>query len=154
MVRRSSRAQQEGFAAVEALSLLRTDQAGSIRLIEAPQPGLKDLQRRLLAGILEEIQAHTAVHGFLKGCSIKTYVSPHVGQRVVLKMDLEDFFPSISRARVQALFRTMGYPESVADLLGGICTTSAPHQYGRICRKVPQPLLPSRICVAIASIAD
>jgi hypothetical protein len=45
-------------------------------------------------------------------------------------MDLEDFFPSISRARIQALFRTLGYPETVADLLGGICTTEAPRQYG------------------------
>jgi RNA-directed DNA polymerase len=41
-------------------------------------------------------------------------------------MDLRDFFPSISGARIQTLFRTMGYPESVADLLGGICTNAAP----------------------------
>jgi len=31
---------------------------------------------------------------------------------------------------VQALFRTMGYPEAVADLLGGLCTTVAPHEFG------------------------
>jgi hypothetical protein len=41
-------------------------------------------------------------------------------------MDLRDFFPSISRARVQAFFRTAGYPEPVADLLGGLCTNVAP----------------------------
>ena len=42
------------------------------------------------------------------------------GQRVVLSMDLRDFFPSISGARIQTFFRMVGYPESVADLLGGI----------------------------------
>jgi hypothetical protein len=45
---------------------------------------------------------------------------------VVLKMDLRDFFPSIPSARIQAVFRTMGYPEPVADRLGGICTNAAP----------------------------
>ncbi len=105
-------------------------QSGSIRLIEAPKPRLKELQRRILTGILEKIPPHPAVHGFLKGHSIKTFASPHVGKRVLLKMDLEDFFPSISRARIQARFRTMGYPEPVADRLGGLCATAAPHEYG------------------------
>jgi len=99
---------------------------GSIRLIEAPKPRLKDLQRRILMWILEKIPPHPAVHGFVKGRSILTFIAPHVGQRVVLRMDLRDFFPSFARARIQALFRTLGYPESVADLLGGICTNATP----------------------------
>jgi RNA-directed DNA polymerase len=103
-----------------------TKQAGNVRLIEAPKPRLKEIQRKILGGILEKIPPHPAVHGFLKGKSIRTFVTPHVGQRAILKMDLEDFFPSISGARVQALFRTIGYPEAVADLLGGLCTTVAP----------------------------
>ena len=103
--------------------------SGAIRLIEAPKPRLKAVQRKILAEILEKIPAHPAVHGFLKGHSIKTFIAPHIAQRVVLKMDLEDFFPSISRARVQAVFRTMGYPEAVADLLGGLCATIAPREY-------------------------
>jgi hypothetical protein len=94
------------------------------RIIEAPKPRLKALQRRILAGILEKIPAHPAAHGFVKGRSIVSFVTPHTGRRAILKMDLTDFFPSIPAVRVQALFRTMGYPETVADLLGGICTNS------------------------------
>lgn len=41
-------------------------------------------------------------------------------------MDLQEFFPSFRAARIQTLFRTMGYPEPVADLLGGICTNTVP----------------------------
>jgi len=41
-------------------------------------------------------------------------------------MDLRDFFPSISGVRVQAFFRMAGYPEAVADLLGGLCTNVVP----------------------------
>ncbi len=99
---------------------------GNVRLIEAPKQRLKQMQRAILAGILAHIPAHDAAHGFQKGRSIKTFVAPHTGQRIVLRMDLRDFFPSIRSARVQALFRTTGYPERVADLLGGLCTTIAP----------------------------
>jgi len=119
-----------------------TKQSGTIRLIEAPKPRLKALQRKILAEILEKIPPHPCVHGFLKGHSIKTFVTPHVGQRVVLKMDLEDFFPSISGARIQALFRTMGYPEAVADLLGGICTTVAPRDIWKTRDRYTQSHLP------------
>jgi len=100
--------------------------SGNVRLIESPKPRLKELQRQILALLLDEIPVHPAVHGFCKGRSIRTFAAPHVGQRVVLRMDLRDFFPSITRARVQALLRTAGYPELVADLLGGICTNAAP----------------------------
>jgi hypothetical protein len=41
-------------------------------------------------------------------------------------MDLRDFFATFGGARIQTFFRTAGYPESVADLLGGICTTVTP----------------------------
>ena len=105
--------------------ILRKDSA-SIRLIEAPKPRLKEIQRRILSGILDRIPVHDAAHGFRKGRSIKTFCSPHVGRRVVLRMDLRDFFPAISGVRIQSLFRTIGYPEAVADLLGGLCTNAAP----------------------------
>jgi hypothetical protein len=100
--------------------------SGSLRLIEAPKPRLKQLQRRILAEILDPIPLHPAAHGFRRGHSIRTFAAPHTGQRVVLRMDLRDFFPSIIGARVQAFFRTAGYPEAVADLLGGICSNAAP----------------------------
>ncbi len=101
-------------------------EGGTIRLIEAPKERLKKMQRQILTGILEPIPVHDAAHGFRKGRSIKTFAAPHVGRRVALRMDLTDFFPSIRGGRVQALFRTAGYPEPVADLLGGICTNAAP----------------------------
>ena len=108
-----------------------TKRFGSIRLIEAPKPRLKDLQRQILLWILDKIPPHPAAHGFVKGRSIKTFVTAHVGQRVVLRMDLRDFFPTFAGARIQAVFRTLGYPESVADLLGGICTNATPWDFWR-----------------------
>jgi hypothetical protein len=99
---------------------------GNLRLIEAPKPRLKIMQQKILSHILAVIPAHPAVHGFVKGRSIKTFAAPHTGKRVVLRMDLKDFFPTLNRARIQALFRATGYAERVADLLGGLCTNSVP----------------------------
>jgi len=106
--------------------------SGTVRLIEAPKLRLKHFQRAILSAILDRVPAHSAAHGFCHGRSIKTFAAPHAGQRVVLRMDLQDFFPSIPGVRLQTLFRTMGYPESVADLLGGICSNATPRGVWRL----------------------
>lgn len=100
--------------------------SGGVRLIEAPKDHLKLIQRRILDEILDPIPVHPAVHGFVKERSVKTFAAPHAGRRVVLRMDLKDFFPSFGGRRIQAFFRTAGYPELVADLLGGLCANAAP----------------------------
>ena len=84
------------------------------------------MQRSILAEILDSIPPHEAAHGFVKGRSIQSFASPHAGQRVVLRMDVRDFFPSISALRIQAFFRTAGYPDSVASFLCGLCTNAVP----------------------------
>ena len=102
-------------------------QSGGIRLIEAPQKRLKQMQRKILTEVLDRVpNYYNAAHGFVKGRSVQTFAAPHVGKRVVLRMDLQDFFPRINRARVQAVFRTLGYPEHVADILGALCSNTTP----------------------------
>jgi hypothetical protein len=100
--------------------------SGSLRLIEAPKPRLKQVQRKLLADVVQHIPPHESAHGFRTGRSVATFVAPHVGQTIVLKMDLRDFFVSITSARVVSLFLTTGYPEAVARLLTGLCTNTVP----------------------------
>jgi hypothetical protein len=100
--------------------------SGGLRLVEAPKARLKALQTRILRDILDKIPPHPQTHGFVRSRSIKTFALPHTGKQAVLRIDLRDFFPSFKAARVQTLFRVLGYPETVADILGGICTTTAP----------------------------
>lgn len=96
--------------------------SGGVRLIESPKKLLKEVQWRVLTDILDRIPPHPAAHGFVKGRSIVSFAAPHAGRSVVLRLDLQDFFPGYPAARVQALFRTAGYPDSVASLLAGVCT--------------------------------
>lgn len=104
---------------------------GSFRLLEAPKQHLKHIQRQIQREILSAIPLHDSVHGFRTGRSIVTFATPHAGRDAVLRLDLRDFFPSISGPRVQSLFRTLGFPEHVADLLGGLCTTTTPRGFWR-----------------------
>lgn len=99
---------------------------GGARLIEEPKPLLKHFQRVLLREILERIPVHPAAHGFRRGHSALTYASAHTHRRVVVHLDLEDFFVSVTAGRVFAVFRRCGYPEPVAHLLTGLVTNSVP----------------------------
>lgn len=99
---------------------------GQVRLIEAPKPRLKAIQRQILDELLAHVPVHAAAHGFCRGHSVQSFVAPHVARQAVLRIDLRDFFPSISQARVAAMFRSVGYPEAVADLLAALTTTSTP----------------------------
>ncbi|WP_010586982.1 reverse transcriptase family protein [Schlesneria paludicola] len=100
--------------------------SGGQRLLEIPKPRLKELQRKILAEILDAIPPHPAAHAFRRGRSVRGYVTPHVGQQVVLHIDLREFFPSIRASQIHALYRTVGYPERVAAMLTGLCTHITP----------------------------
>lgn len=99
---------------------------GGWRLLESPKPRLKRIQRWLLAEVLSAIPPSDVAHGFVAGRSVRTFVAPHVGRAVVVRMDLHDFFASVSRARVAAIFRRVGYPRRVAAALAGLCTAPTP----------------------------
>ena len=92
------------------------------RLLEAPKSTLAALQRSILDGLLAPIPVHPAAHGFVAGRSATTGAAPHVGASVVITLDLEHFFSSITAGRIWGTLRAAGYPEPVAQLLAGITT--------------------------------
>ncbi len=96
--------------------------SGGWRLIEQPKPRLKAIQRQILREMLDSIAPHPCAHGFRRGRSSMSYVTPHIGKAAVLRMDLKDFFVSVPTARIAALFRTLGYPQPVAQVLRSLCT--------------------------------
>lgn len=96
------------------------------RLIEQPKARLKESQRILLREILDAIPVHDAVHGFARGRSVRSHAAAHVGARVVLRFDLEDFFASVGPGRVWATFRAAGYSRRVAHVLTALCTNVVP----------------------------
>ncbi|MCK5918129.1 MAG: retron St85 family RNA-directed DNA polymerase [Cocleimonas sp.] len=98
--------------------------SGGVRAIWSPRPKLKKAQRWVLREILDHLLVHGAAHGFLAGRSIATNAMEHTDSQVLIKMDIEDFFPSISWKRVKGVFRKAGYNEQIATLLALLCTES------------------------------
>jgi RNA-directed DNA polymerase len=98
---------------------------GGVRRISAPRAQLKEVQRAILEKILALMPAHPAAHGFVKGRSTVSNAQPHTGSTVVVRVDLEDFFPTVHYRRVKGLFQAHGYGEEVAGTLAGLTTHRA-----------------------------
>jgi hypothetical protein len=99
--------------------------SGGQRLIVAPKRRLKTIQRKLLALLVEKLPVSEHAHAFRRGRGIRTGAEPHVGKRFVLKLDLKDFFPSVTFARVRGLLIAYGYSYPVATTLGVLMTEAA-----------------------------
>ena len=97
---------------------------GGTRLISAPMPRLKRLQYWVLVNILQLLPQSEQAHGFIHQRSIVTNARPHVGQAIVINLDLKDFFPTISYVRILGLFKKLGYNTEVASLLALLCSES------------------------------
>jgi RNA-directed DNA polymerase len=121
--------------------------SGPPRVIERPKLRVKEIQRWILRELLVWIPAHPAAHGFVRGRSAITHARVHSGRRVVVRLDLEDFFAGVTAARVYGIFRTAGYPEAVAHALTGLCTNVVPAEQSvarhyRLARRLATPHLP------------
>jgi hypothetical protein len=96
--------------------------SGGRRVILAPKRDLKRLQRKVLRDLLSRIPNCDCCHGFAQQRSIATNAAPHVGKQVVLNLDLKDFFPTVTYARVRGMYMALGYPFAVASTLALLCT--------------------------------
>jgi len=114
----------------------RVARSGAIRVLEAPKPRLKSIQRRLLDEVASLVPPHDAATGFRPGGSVRAYAAPHAGRSIVVRMDLEAFFASVTVSRVYGIWRTAGYPEPVAHCLAGLVTCVLPRSSWRA---VPTP---------------
>ncbi|MHA7634848.1 reverse transcriptase family protein [Corallococcus sp. M7] len=100
---------------------------GGERTITSPKPELKQAQRWVLSNVVERLPVHGAAHGFVAGRSILTNALAHRGADVLVKVDLKDFFPSVSWRRVKGLLRKGGLPENTSTLLA-LMSTEAPRE--------------------------
>ncbi len=95
---------------------------GGVRLLSAPHRRLAQVQQWIREQILDRLPVTAEAHGFVPERSILTNASCHCGQEVVLNLDLEDFFPSITFPRVRAVLTSAGYSPAVATIIALLCT--------------------------------
>lgn len=93
------------------------------RKIDEPIGDLKLFQRRInyhftYRSLVESKNAH----GFVRGRSIVTNARCHVKKKILLKLDLKDFFHSIKKKDVLEIFHGLGQIDQVARYLTELCT--------------------------------
>lgn len=95
---------------------------GGLREICEPLPSLKEIQTWILENILYQCDVSVYAKAFVRGKSLKDNARFHRKQKVLMTLDIHDYFGSISSARVLHLFKSLGYTESVSVLLTSLCT--------------------------------
>src|SRR5690606_18214529 len=138
--------------------------SGGTRVISAPIPELKLLQKRLaelLDDCMGEIEAKTEVkqvlsHGFRKKYSIMTNAAIHRGRRYVFNIDLHDFFGSINFGRVWRYFeknRNFQLDTTIARTIAQIACHNRSLPQGSPCSPIISNLIAHILDVRLAQLA-
>ena len=94
---------------------------GGTRQIEAPEPQLAFLQRRIARKILKKIPISPYATAYHRGARMTKNASPHTGKKHLLKIDLSDFFHSIRLTDVHSRVFAPYYPKQIGYFLSLIC---------------------------------
>ncbi|MEY8862480.1 retron St85 family RNA-directed DNA polymerase [Tenacibaculum singaporense] len=95
---------------------------GSQRLINEPLPSLKEIQKWILDNVLNNIPISAYAKAYTFKRSIKDHVKYHKNQKIVLTLDIENFFNNITSEKVELLFLSKGYSSLISNLMTRLCT--------------------------------
>lgn len=95
---------------------------GKIRYIHAPDNDLKYAQSRILKNILEYIEISPYATAYVTGKNLKDNAEPHTNHKYLLKMDITDFFGSITYLQViSSAFNSKRFPVQIGAILTSLC---------------------------------
>lgn len=91
------------------------------RTIKEPLPSLKEIQKWILDNLLYEVEVSKYVKSYVPKRNIRDNVKYHKNQKVVVTLDIEDFFPSINIKSIERIFKQIGYSSLISNLLSKLC---------------------------------
>ena len=94
---------------------------GKQREINEPYTTLKEIQYWILNNLLENIKPSIFAKAYIKNGKLTNNVKFHKKQNIVIKIDIVDFFQSISAKQIFYLIYDLGYTKSVASLIANLC---------------------------------
>ena len=92
------------------------------RLICAPTLSLKQVQQWIVEHILQFTEPHLASYAFHPDSSPVRAAEQHPHTQWLLKVDIEDFFHSVSEGAVAEVFLVLGFQSLLAFELARLCT--------------------------------
>lgn len=94
---------------------------GKKRRIDEPLPDLKKVQLWILNGILYKVPCSKFAKAYIPHVSIKDNARFHRKQKIVMAVDLKNFFPSIKSGFILGAFLSLGYNLPTAVMLTRLC---------------------------------
>lgn len=79
-------------------------------------------QYKILTRILEKLTIPDYVYAFEKNKSIPTMAQLHVNKKVIISVDIKDFFHSIKQERLMSFLILLGIGERAARTISELCT--------------------------------
>jgi RNA-directed DNA polymerase len=104
------------------IEITRPKRDGTMRPIVSPEPVLMDTQRWLLHHVVCACDSHPASYAYQRQRSIVACAQLHVGARWLIKLDVHNFFGSVSERRIYRVFQQLGYPSLLCFELARLCT--------------------------------
>jgi len=95
---------------------------GGFRLISVPCIELLYIQRWIDKFILKQLDKNSYSFAYESGMKIIDCASKHLRCKWLVKIDLRDFFQSLSEIQVYHVFKKQGYSELVSMELARLCT--------------------------------
>ena len=92
------------------------------RVIAVPEPHLLRTQRWITCNILAAVRPHSASVAFSPNDSIRAAAELHCSAKWLIKLDVRNFFESISEINVYRVFRHLGYQPLIAFEMTRLCT--------------------------------
>lgn len=95
---------------------------GSLRHLCAPSPALRMIQKTILRCIVQHEPVSPYATAYIRGRSLSANAKPHVGKPYLLKLDISDFFGSITFEQVYAAaFNSRYFPRQIGVMLTELC---------------------------------
>lgn len=96
---------------------------GGKRVIYEPNYVLKKVQRNILDNVLSGFKVSKYAMAYVIGKSVKDNANMHVNKKVILKLDIKDFFNNISFMDIyNKVFLEEYFPKQVRTVLTYLCT--------------------------------
>ena len=99
-----------------------TSPSNRYRIICIPESPLLCTQRWIAQNILRTATPHHASTAFALGDNVVSAAHIHTNARWLIKLDVKNFFESITEISVYRVFRSLGYQPLVAFELARLCT--------------------------------
>ncbi|MBR3149800.1 MAG: RNA-directed DNA polymerase [Eubacterium sp.] len=94
---------------------------GKLRTISKPNEALADIQKRIYEYILRNAPVSPCAAAYVKGKSIRDATAKHIGQPILIKIDVKDFFYNIFFDSVNDAFTNLGFDKYQAITLANFC---------------------------------